>query len=64
MLEQIRSKKKYECPYLIKILDSHTVESQNFCSTLIKMYIVVEKPQSLAEEIERRIAMKVGFSES
>lgn len=64
MLEKIRIKKAYDCPYIIKILDSHTLESQNLCSTVIKTYIVVEKPQKLADEIEERISLKMGFSES
>lgn len=51
MLEKIRIKKNYNCPYLIKIIDSHTLECKNLCSTLIKVYIVIEKPESLADEI-------------
>lgn len=51
MLEKIRVKKNYDCPFIIKIIDSHTLESKSLCSTIIKTYIVVEKPQSLAEEI-------------
>lgn len=49
MLEKIRIKKNYDCPYILRIMDSHTMQSKNFCSTIIKTYIVVEKPESLAQ---------------
>lgn len=49
MLEKIRIKKNYDCPYVLKIIDSHTLESKSLCSTIIKTYIVVEKPETLTE---------------
>ena len=61
MLETIRTKKNYDCRFLVRILDSHTIQSENICSTIIKTYVVIEKPQSLQEEIEFRIENKMGF---
>lgn len=49
MLEKIRIKKNYDSPYVLKIIDSHTLESKSLCSTIIKTYIVVEKPETLTE---------------
>ena len=51
LLEGIFAKKNYDCPYIIKIIDSHTIHSENMCSTITKTYVYIEKLQSLEEEI-------------
>lgn len=62
LLDRVRAKKHYDCPHLVKIIDSHTIESTNICSTVIRTYIVVEKPQSLVQEVQQRQALNLGFS--
>lgn len=63
VLERIRIKKNYDCPYVTRILDSHTVHLQNMCSSMIKTYVVIEKPHSLADELAYRTENCIAFDE-
>lgn len=39
----------------MRILDSHTIQAENLCSTMIKTLVVVEKQQTLSQEVDFRI---------
>ena len=37
--------KQLSCPHIVKLIDSHSVESHNLCSVVSHLYVVIEKPK-------------------
>lgn len=37
--------KQYDCRHVVKLVDSHTVQSNNLCSIMNYIYAVLEKPK-------------------